>query len=65
MIDIINTPFLYWDWINIMDHMRISGIEHSSVILNQARYGEKLKYDNYLNKAKRDCLINKWQLNRF
>ena len=29
------TPFLKSDWINDMDHMRISGIENSSVILSQ------------------------------
>ena len=31
------------DWINEMDHMRISGTEPSSVILSQRRYIKKLK----------------------
>ena len=31
------------DLINNMDHMRISGTEPSSVILNQTKYFQKLK----------------------
>ena len=55
------TPFKS-DFINKMDHMRISGTEPSSVILSQTKLFQKLKSDvpKVPKQAyyKRDCVIN-------
>ena len=59
------------DWINNMDHMRISGTEPSSVILSQKKYCQKLKRDvpnvSKQAEAKRDGVINpqNYNFNKF
>ena len=56
------TPFLKSDWIDDMDHIRISGIEPSSVILSQTSSLKswKVMTKKWLNKLKpkRDGVIN-------
>ena len=51
------------DGINNMDHMRISGIEPSSVIIIQTKYRRNLKWDGEITsktlQAKRDGAYNK------
>ena len=52
-----NTKRYFWkdeytilksDWINNMDHMRISGTESSSVVLNQTKYSKTLNCDAWI-----------------
>ena len=43
------------DWINSMDHMRIVGIESSSAILHQKKYGKRHKKCQKKLKAKGWC----------
>ena len=51
------TPFLKWEKINDMDHMRISSTEPSSVILSQKLKSNDQKLPKQAE-AKRDGVIN-------